>query len=216
MSEHRFSAWQVGAVVVVVLGLTGAALVGGVALGYFWGRANGRAAGLADQPQIERAPAPFQVLTQMPFDRPKAPEFAAQPYLGVEFVMITPELAEAENLAAEEGALVRAVLLKTPAAEAGLELGDIIQQVNGEPVDVEHPLPERIRAFKPGDEVTLEVLREGQTHEIGVTLGERPLPELPRLPEGLQPGFEFDFQCSPGPCPDLPFFDEPKQNAPSY
>ena len=64
-----------------------------------------------------------------------------------------------------------------PAAAAGLEDGDIVQQIDGKVIDEEHPLDATLSQFSPGDTVAVTVLRDGQTLTIDVTLGTRP-PDL--------------------------------------
>src|SRR5688572_22288183 len=114
MSEQRFSAWQVIGLVVAILGLCAVALGGGTLVGYQWGRAAGRAQALA---YMERVDQPGQVFPWPLPDRPQRPsiEPSSFPYLGVQFEMITLELAEAETLAADTGAVLRAVLPDSPA-----------------------------------------------------------------------------------------------------
>ena len=208
MSEKRYSAWQILGVLAVVVSLCAASLAGGLFLGYQWGQASGMARAFAGQGRSERTQAPLPAFP-MPFGGPER-RFGGQPqraYLGVRFETITPELAEAEELGVESGAIIREVVPGSPADEAGLEVGDIVQQVDGETVDAEHPLGARIMAHAPGDEVKLTVRREGEAHEIAVTLGARdaaePLP-LPRSRSG--PGFRFELRCTPEPCSSLPFF----------
>ena len=53
--------------------------------------------------------------------------------------------------------------------------GDVITKVDGEPVDDSAELADLIAGFEPGEEVPLEVHRDGETREITVKLGERPL-----------------------------------------
>lgn len=74
----------------------------------------------------------------------------------------------------EQAVVVRSVTLESPAAEAGLESGDVITEINGEPVADFESFIESIRNFEPGDEVTLTVYRNGESDptEIDVTLGE--------------------------------------------
>ena len=62
----------------------------------------------------------------------------------------------------------------SPAEQAGLEAGDIITAVNGQALDGQHPLDLVTSQLAPGQTVTLEVLRDGQTLTIQVTLGTRP------------------------------------------
>ena len=61
-----------------------------------------------------------------------------------------------------------------PAAKAGLQAGDIITKVEGTTLDATHPLDLVMSQYEPGKTVTLEVLRNGQTSQISVTLGTRP------------------------------------------
>lgn len=94
-----------------------------------------------------------------------------QPYqLGVSFRTLTPEIAAEEGVDAAEGALVMEVVEGSPAADAGIQVGDIIVSVDGDVVDVERTLSDRLFAYEAEDQVTLEVLRDGETLEIGVVL----------------------------------------------
>jgi S1-C subfamily serine protease len=68
--------------------------------------------------------------------------------------------------------LITEVVEGSPAAEAGLQVGDIVTAVDGDRVDFEHTLRDRLFAYEPGDTVTLDVLRDGETLQIQVTLGE--------------------------------------------
>lgn len=90
--------------------------------------------------------------------------------LGVSYQSLTPAIAQNEELAVEEGALVTSVVEESPAADAGLQEGDIIVAVDGDAVDIEHTLSDRLYAYEAEDHVTLTVLREGETLEIGVVL----------------------------------------------
>jgi len=61
-----------------------------------------------------------------------------------------------------------------PAAQAGLQAGDVITAVDGTALDATHPLDMVMSQHGPGDTVTLDVLRGGQTIQVQVTLGTRP------------------------------------------
>lgn len=91
--------------------------------------------------------------------------------LGVSFASLDEEVAAEEGVTATEGALIKEVFENTPAAEAGLEVGDVVTAVNGEPVDEEHTLRDRLVAYEEGDVVTLAVLRGSESMDIEVTLG---------------------------------------------
>jgi membrane-associated protease RseP (regulator of RpoE activity) len=212
MSEQRFSIWHVLGLLALVIALCTTTLAGGVFLGYQWGRASGLAAS-------ERANAP-----QARPDFPELPRHFSnqpdQPYLGVQFEMITPELAEAEKLGTEAGAVIRGVAPGSPAEQAGLMVGDVVQEIDGEAVDAEHTLRALVAAHQPDDEATLSILRGTESLEIRVTLGTRPVPDIP-LPQGevfpeFGPGYRFEFRCSPEPCQFLPFPEQPSNEEPTY
>jgi S1-C subfamily serine protease len=63
----------------------------------------------------------------------------------------------------------------TPAANAGLEPGDVIQAVDGKPVNSAADFRNQIAAMKPGTKVTLRVWSQGVKKNVEVTLGEQPV-----------------------------------------
>ncbi len=71
-------------------------------------------------------------------------------------------------------ALIREVVPDSPAAEAGLQVGDWIVAVDGQTVGAEHPLAELIAARQPGDAVALDIERAGEAVQVTVTLAEHP------------------------------------------
>jgi 2-alkenal reductase len=109
-----------------------------------------------------------------------AGEPLARPYMGVNYRTITRQLAEAENLPVHDGAIIggtgggTAVVPGTPAATAGLQDGDIIVKVNGMQIDGDNPLDATLSQFAPDDTVSVEVLRDGSSVTLSVTLGTRP------------------------------------------
>jgi S1-C subfamily serine protease len=62
----------------------------------------------------------------------------------------------------------------TPAEDAGLQPGDRVVAADGQPIDSPEELTGLIGSKQPGDEVELELVRDGETETITVTLGERP------------------------------------------
>jgi S1-C subfamily serine protease len=93
--------------------------------------------------------------------------------LGVSFMTITADVAKEHNLSLDQGALIADVYEDTPAAKAGLQVDDIVTAVDGDKVDEEHTLADRLAAYEEGDVVTLSVHRGDQDLEIEVTLGPR-------------------------------------------
>jgi serine protease Do len=104
----------------------------------------------------------------------------ARPYVGVVFREVDAQVAEDESLPVTSGAWVQgdegqeAVVDGGPADEAGLQQGDIITAVDGVAVDRDNPLDLQVLRFAPGDQVTLQVLRDGETLDLPTTLGTRP------------------------------------------
>lgn len=109
-------------------------------------------------------------------------------WLGVRGITLTPEIAQATGLAADqEGVLVEQVELGSPADEAGLRGsykptiiaghrltvgGDVIIAVDGEPVSQMEALQAFIQQAQPGQEITLILLRDGKQIEVPLTLSD--------------------------------------------
>jgi len=80
------------------------------------------------------------------------------------------------------GAWIREVIEGTPAEEAGLMADDLIVAVDSVPIDQHHPLEQVISGYKPGDQVAIDYLREGEKASVEVRLTEHPDdPERPYL-----------------------------------
>ena len=93
-------------------------------------------------------------------------------FLGVNFRQLDDAAAAELEIEQTEGSYITDVNADSPASEAGLQAGDIVTAVNGELTDAERTLRDRLFAYEPGDVVTLAVLRDGETLDIAVTLGE--------------------------------------------
>ena len=110
-----------------------------------------------------------------------AGEELTRPWIGVSYVPVDPALAAAENLPVEYGALIATtvgggdpIFDNSPAQQAGLQAGDVIVAVDGEQITASRDLSTLLLDYKPGDTITLRVLRENSTSEIQLTLAERP------------------------------------------
>lgn len=104
--------------------------------------------------------------------------------LGIRFVTLTEEVAAEQSMDMREGALITLVDENAPAFEAGLLEGDIITEVNGDLIDQERILRDRLVAYEPGDTVTLTIIRDGEKLEIDVTLAEQVGGDVFALPDG--------------------------------
>lgn len=97
------------------------------------------------------------------------------PYLGIETVEpVTDEVAARYGLTANRGALVTNVIPGGPAAEAGLEQGDVILSVAGQAIDEKTSLTEALFAHEPGETVAVQVQRGNEPVEVEILLSERP------------------------------------------
>jgi S1-C subfamily serine protease len=110
-------------------------------------------------------------------------------YLGVQTLALWPQLAERLDLEARDGALIQEIEDGSPAEEAGLRAGDdeiefqatslrtggdVIVAVNGRALSRRDDLADEISALSAGEEVRLELLRDGERKTIRVRLGPRP------------------------------------------
>src|SRR5437762_718707 len=95
-------------------------------------------------------------------------------WIGVQIQTVTPDIADSLGLKKAEGALVAEPQANGPAAKAGVESGDVITGVNGQPVRDAKELARTIGAFSPGTAVKLNVLHKGQDKTIDLTLGQLP------------------------------------------
>jgi serine protease Do len=103
-----------------------------------------------------------------------------RPFLGVRYIIITPAMAEQQNLPRNYGALVIrgstatdfAVLPGSPADKAGISENDIILKVDGTRLDEENNLSKLLKNSSVGDTVTLRIYHKGDEKDVKVTLGE--------------------------------------------
>ena len=98
--------------------------------------------------------------------------YVAHPYLGIAYQPIAPSIASAYNLPVEWGVYITQVAVNSPASAAGLQRDDIITKVGDVTLDGTHGYLNSLYNYKPGDKVSLSVIRNGQPLQIEVTLGE--------------------------------------------
>src|SRR5262245_21107450 len=95
-------------------------------------------------------------------------------WIGVQIQPVTSDIADSLGMKKAEGALVAEPQSNGPAAKAGIESGDVITAVNGEPVKDARELARTIGGLAPGNAVKLNVLHKGQEKVINLTLGQLP------------------------------------------
>jgi membrane-associated protease RseP (regulator of RpoE activity) len=84
------------------------------------------------------------------------------------FLGVTVESAENDG-----GARISNVRPGSPAADAGLQSGDVVTEVGDATVEDDDDLIRAVRSHDPGDEVTITYTRDGTSHEVTVELGDR-------------------------------------------
>lgn len=98
--------------------------------------------------------------------------YFARPYVGIGWQSITPDIAARYQLPVEWGIYVTKVYLNSPATTAGIEVGDIIYQIDDITLDENHSYINTLFLHRPGDEVILGIYRSDEFIELMVTLGE--------------------------------------------
>jgi len=158
MEEEKQRIYTVVAIIVVVgllFSCVAAAVAGGVA-GFMAGRRQGKTA-------AER-------LLASELDAMRAQEELLVPEPDLEELIPPLEMVPSGM----EGALIREVIAGSPAADAGLEAGDIITAIDQNPVDRDHSLPDVIGEYQPGDRVSVHVWRAGKEDTVLAELEKHP------------------------------------------
>jgi S1-C subfamily serine protease len=99
------------------------------------------------------------------------------PFLGIQMVNLTPQLKEEINsdntanlkIDVDQGTLIARVVKNSPAANAGMKSGDIIQTVNGKAVQNSNEVQQVVETTKIGSSVQIQVRRNGKTVDLNVT-----------------------------------------------
>ena len=106
----------------------------------------------------------------------------SRPWIGVYYAPVDAALKASQNLPIDYGVLIQApvgsnqpaIIAGSPAADAGLQAGDIITAINDQRIDATHTLDDTLTQYAPGDELTVTILRSGTTKELTLKLGTRP------------------------------------------
>jgi serine protease Do len=91
-------------------------------------------------------------------------------YMGIGITDVTPENAKFFNLTDANGAVVSQVEPDSPAAKAGLKTGDVITELNGKKITDASDLQLAVGQMKPGTTIKLNLLRDGKSMTVPVTL----------------------------------------------
>jgi serine protease Do len=95
-------------------------------------------------------------------------------WLGVQVQPVTTGIADSLGMKKAEGAMVDEPQNGSPAAKAGVRSGDVVTALNGTPLKDSRDLSRKVAALPPGSSVKLDILRNGESKTLTVTLGEMP------------------------------------------
>lgn len=104
----------------------------------------------------------------------------SRPMLGIRYINITKEIAALNHMDVTKGALVTrgdnadelAVTPGGPADKAGIKENDVLMSIGNQEIDENHSIISILRKYKPGDTVTVRLLRSGKAMQVQVKLGE--------------------------------------------
>ncbi len=99
---------------------------------------------------------------------------AVHPYLGVAVVPLNPVITSRLGINAKNGVLIVTVQPGSPAAVAGLQARDVVTQIDSAGVADDSAFAEILNSHKPGDTITLTVLRSKQTLQLKASLAQHP------------------------------------------
>lgn len=109
---------------------------------------------------------------------------ADHPFVGIQMVDLTPalkaQITQKTNLkiTVDQGVVIMGVLSDSPAAKAGLEQGDIIQKINGVPIETAADVQEQVEASAVGEMLQMEISRNGQSQVVQVRPAAFPVDQL--------------------------------------
>ena len=95
-------------------------------------------------------------------------------WIGVQIQPVTQDIADSLGMKKAEGALVAEPQRNGPADKAGIESGDVIKGVNGQPVKDARELARTIGGYAPGNSIKLDILHKGQDKTVTLTLDKMP------------------------------------------
>ncbi len=95
-------------------------------------------------------------------------------WLGIEVQPMTPALAESFDVAGQTGIIVAGIYRGSPAMLAGLLPGDVLLSIDGEPITDAQQAMNQVARKRPGDELKITAVRQGQPLQVSARVSERP------------------------------------------
>jgi serine protease Do len=95
-------------------------------------------------------------------------------YIGATIQNFSAEMAEAQGMPDQRGAIIADLTPGGPSQRAGLQAGDVVTSINGKPIKTSSGLTREVAGSRPGDNLRLEVLRDGKRRFVDIRAGTRP------------------------------------------
>ncbi len=118
-------------------------------------------------------------------------------YLGVQIQPVTDDLADSLGIPQNRGEFVQSVQPGEPAESAGIRPGDIVTRINGQDVTPDQTLSFLVANIRPGTTIPVELIRDGETRRLNVTVGKRPSEEELRQQQLFDPDAEEEEAMEP-------------------
>ncbi len=96
------------------------------------------------------------------------------PFIGITYREINPQLASQYGLPVPYGLYVTDIVRNSPADKGGIQLNDIIVSIDNNKIDEEHSLRSILYKYHAGDQITVQLMRQGQNISVKITLVLRP------------------------------------------
>ncbi len=103
---------------------------------------------------------------------------AKRGFLGVGLTDLSPELRKHFGAPEGAGVMVSQVEDDSPAEKAGIRVGDILTEIDGDQVDSSFDIGARIRKLKDGEQAAIQIVRDGRSQKLTATIAERERPAI--------------------------------------
>jgi serine protease Do len=99
--------------------------------------------------------------------------YVSRGWIGVQVQPVTKEIADGLGIAESIGALISGIQANSPAAQAGLKVGDVLTAINGSKISTSRDLARQVAAITPKTGVKIDFLRDGKTQTAELTIGQQ-------------------------------------------